>query len=388
MNMHLRRRQFLRTLVGAWPWATAPFAVQAQAARRTVAILGDTQRGGFGHDLDTVFVGRPDLGDVVVADPDLAGRARVVKRVGAVRAHADWRTLIEKERPWLACIAMRHATPHFEIARAALEAGAHLYVEKPFVTTLGEADALLALAKARGLRIAVAHSMRMAPAVRRLLQVIHEEGRLGELRSLRAHGKQDARAGGEDLMVLGTHLMDLMRLFAGNPQWVHASILQDGRPITQSDRRRVKDDVGWVAGDHVHATFGFGNGVHGSFVSDAPSRDTSGHWGVEWVGTLGSARILADLVPRVLVRVHPQGRPANATDPWQPLDGVAPSDASQHNVPVVADWLEAIRLNREPECSGHNGAWAIEMALGCQAAALAQARLPLPLSSRRHPLDP
>ncbi|MFM8419561.1 MAG: Gfo/Idh/MocA family protein, partial [Verrucomicrobiota bacterium] len=304
--MHLRRRQFLRTLAGAWPWATAPFAVQAQAARRTVAILGDTQRGGFGHDLDTVFLGRPDLGDVVVADPDLAGRARVVKRVGAVRAHADWRTLIEKERPWLACIAMRHATPHFEIARAALEAGAHLYVEKPFVTTLGEADALLALAKARGLRIAVAHSMRMAPAVRRLLQVIHEEGRLGELRSLRAHGKQDARAGGEDLMVLGTHLMDLMRLFAGNPQWVHASILQDGRPITQSDRRRVKDDVGWVAGDHVHATFGFRHGVHGSFVSDAPSRDTSGHWGVEWVGTLGSARILADLVPRVLVRVHPQ----------------------------------------------------------------------------------
>lgn len=182
--------------------------------------------------------------------------------------------------------------------------------------------------------------------------------------------------------------MDLMRLFAGNPQWVHASTLQDGRPITQSDRRRVKDDVGWVAGDHVHATFGFGNGVHGSFVSDAPSRDTSGHWGVEWVGTLGSARILADLVPRVLVRVHPRGRPANATDPWQTLDGVAPSEASQHNVPVVADWLDAIRLNREPECSGHNGAWAIEMALGCQAAALAQARLPLPLSSRRHPLDP
>ena len=388
MSTHLRRRQFLRTIAAAWPWVAAPLAVQAQAARRTVAILGDSQRGGFGHDLDTVFMGRPDLGDVVVADPDPAGRARAAKRAGAVRSHADWRTLIEKERPWLACIAMRHATPHFELARAALEAGAHLYVEKPFVTSPAEADVLLALAQARGLRMAVAHSMRMAPAIRRLLKVIHEEGRLGELRSLRAHGKQDARAGGEDLMVLGAHLMDLMRLFAGDPQWVHASVLHEGRPITHADRRRVKDDVGWVAGDHVHATLGFGGGVHGTFVSDAPSRDTLGPWGLGWIGTLGSARILADLVPRVLVREHPRGRPANPADPWQPLDGVESSEASQHNVPVVADWLEAIRQGREPECSGHNGAWAVEMAIGCQAAALAQTRLPFPLASRRHPLDP
>src|SRR5687767_12735634 len=168
-------------------------------------------------------------------------------------------------------MAMRHADQHHQIALAALRAGAHIYSEKPFITSPAEADELLALAEKRGLKMAVAHTMRMTPEAVRLKQAI-AEGLLGDLVELRAFGKQDARAGGEDMMVLGSHLFDLMRLLAGDPLWCSARVLSQGRDITREDGRIVKDNVGPVAGDQVFAQFGFPNGINATFTSAARLR--------------------------------------------------------------------------------------------------------------------
>ena len=102
------------------------------------------------------------------------------------------------------------------MAMASLRAGAHIYLEKPLTQTLAEADELLALADRTGRKIVVAHQMRLAPNILALKQAI-KQGLLGELLEIRTHGKQDHRAGGEDLVVLGVHLFDLMRFFAGDP---------------------------------------------------------------------------------------------------------------------------------------------------------------------------
>ncbi len=56
------------------------------------------------------------------------------------------------------------------------------------------------------------------------------------------------------------------------------------------------------------------------------------------------------------------------------------------NARLVDDWLEAIGRNRAPECSGHNAMKAIEMVMAVYQAALSAKRVPLPLTSRRHPL--
>ena len=53
---------------------------------------------------------------------------------------------------------------HCEVARACLEAGVHVLVEKPITRTVEEADALIALASAQGLRLAVGHVERYNPA--------------------------------------------------------------------------------------------------------------------------------------------------------------------------------------------------------------------------------
>lgn len=385
---HLPRRRFLGVGLAAgglsvldWPWVA-----RAQGfAKLTAAVIGHTGQGDYGHSLETIFQNRAGIDVVALADPDPAGRAKVAAKIGAGRSYADYRELLEKERPQLVCIAMRQPPRHHPIGMAALQAGAHLYLEKPFTTDCAEADELLAEADRRQRKIAVAHTMRLMPVMVRLKQAL-TEGWLGDLVELRAYGKQDPRAGGEDMMVLGSHLFDLMRLFAGDPLWCSARVLVQGRDLTKADARRVKDDVGPVGGDQVFAQFAFPRGVQATFTSAGALRETVGHWGIELLGAKGAARINCDISPNVFVRRSAGWKPEGKTDRWEPLEAAAVKAPPPHNAGPVGDWLEAIAQNRPPECSGRNGAWAVEMVMAVYQAALQGRRVSFPLRERKHPL--
>jgi predicted dehydrogenase len=244
---------------------------------------------------------------------------------------------------------------------------------------------LLLAAKKGGLKIAVAHTMRMMPVMARLRQGLRE-GLIGDLVEMRAYGKQDARAGGEDLIVLGSHLLDLMRSFAGDPISCSARALQNGRAITRDDRRLVKDNVGYVAGDEIFAQFAFERGINGTFTSAARLRDTVGHWGIELLGSKGAARINSDISPNVFIRRSTGWNADGKTDRWEPLDSALIQSPPEHNLGPVEDWLEAIATHREPECSGRNGAWAVEMVSAVYQSALRGTQVIFPLKQRAHPL--
>jgi predicted dehydrogenase len=62
---------------------------------------------------------------------------------------------------------------HFSVARACLEAGCHVYVEKPFTVYEHEARDLLALANARGLKVTVGHDDQFRHSARRMRALIH-----------------------------------------------------------------------------------------------------------------------------------------------------------------------------------------------------------------------
>src|SRR6266545_7945066 len=386
-NPSIPRRDFVRLAASAGALAVANLipASAEPAAKFKAAVIGHTGRGDYGHGLESIFGNRPNIELVAVADPDPAGRARTAAKVGAPRHYADYREMLEKERPGLVSLAMRHADQHHAIALAALKAGAHVYCEKPFVTAPVEADELLAEAERRRLKIAVAHTMHMMPVIVRLKQAV-AEGLLGELVEVRTFGKQDTRAGGEDMMVLGSHLFDLLRLFLGDPLWCTARVLGQGRDITPADRRLVKDNVGYVAGDQVFAEFAFPKGVNASFTSAAKLRETVGHWGIEFFGSKGTARINCDIAPNVFVRQSTAWKAEGKSDEWRPVDPALIKSPPAHNLGPVGDWLLAIAKAREPECSGHNGAWAVEMVMGVYHAALSGKRVQFPLSVRAHPL--
>jgi predicted dehydrogenase len=225
----------------------------------------------------------------------------------------------------------------------------------------------------------------MMPIMVRLRQAVRE-GLIGDLVQMRAHGKQDPRAGGEDMMVLGSHLFDLMRMFAGNPITCSARVLHDGREITRDDRRIVKDNVGYVAGNEVFAQIAFASGTQATFTSTAKLRETLGHWGIELLGSKGAARINCDISPNVFVRHPGEWSAKGKSDVWEPFEPAVVQAPPEHNLGPVGDWLNAIATNREPECSGRNGAWAVEMVCAVYASALTKTQVPFPLAPRTHPL--
>ncbi|HNR71717.1 MAG TPA: Gfo/Idh/MocA family oxidoreductase [Verrucomicrobiota bacterium] len=392
----LARRQFLTRTLGFAAGMSLPGLARrargAEAPPFRAAIIGHTGRGNYGHGHELIFTGRPNITVVAVADPDEPGRRQAAARAGARRSYADYRQMLEREKPHLVVVAPRWTGEHHAMARAALSAGAHVYLEKPITQTLAEADDLLAAAARGGLRIVVAQQVRLAPNILFLKQCL-ADGLMGELLEMRAQGKQDHRAGGEDLVVLGVHLFDLLRFFAGDPLWCAARVRQGGREITPADAHPATEGIGPVAGDDLCAQFAFPQGVNATFTSRIQNRELAEPWGLELIGARGAVKILMDMVPRIYVRKGGSWTAQGQAGEWRvweqdPTRGLSREQRSMAaaNQRVVDDWLAAIAGRREPLCSGYAGMKALEMAMAVFAAGLARQRVAFPLANRNHPL--
>lgn len=390
----LTRRRLLFTSAG---FATAK-ALRAESAARTqkAAIIGHTGAGDYGHGIERIFNGLPDVSVVAVADPDDAGRAKAKAACGAARDYADYRVMLEKEKPDLVAIGPRWATEHHAMAMASLEAGTHLYLEKPFTITLAEADDILRLAKQKGLRIAVAHVTRMAPTVLRLEKALRT-GLIGDVLEIHTAGKMGSRAGGQDMMVLGLHVFDLARLFAGEVRWCQAKIHQQGKQAVIADAKESPSDkVGPVVGDDIYALFAMDSGASVTFRSRAGLEKAAGPFGMEIVGTRGIIRLNSGFAPTISILADPDRAPTTRAESWKDwnggidpaseavVDGLTGYDASHRR--VVRDWLQAISEKREPLGSGERAMKAIEMAHGVFQAGIEGGRVQFPLERRSHPL--
>lgn len=383
----MERREFIYSAAGVAALTAARARAQAPAVRKyTAAVIGHTGHGNYGHGMDIIFKDRPGIEVVGLADPDAAGRAKAQERVGARRQYADYREMLQKERPQLVSVGPRWSDQHHAMVSAALAVGAHVYCEKPFTPTLAEADDLIAMAKRGGQKIVVAHQSRISPPTLLLKQRL-DAGLIGELLEIRLHSKQDKRAGGEDMVVLGTHQFDLVRFFAGDPEWCSARVLQGGRDITLADARAVAEKIGPVAGDEIEAMFAFPRGVNVHYTSRQKNAAVAGHWGLEFVGTKGRARLLNDVPTQAFSLA------VSATNPrgeWRPLSpdrtGSSTANMDAANRMVTDEWLAAIAENREPICSAYAAMKSLEMIHGVFAAGLSRGRVTFPLKNRQHPL--
>ncbi|MGB7437311.1 MAG: Gfo/Idh/MocA family oxidoreductase [Candidatus Acidiferrum sp.] len=69
---------------------------------------------------------------------------------------------------------------HFELAKAALENGKHVFVEKPFTCNVAQAEELIELADRKHLQIMVDHTFLFTGAMKKIHQLV-QQGELGEL---------------------------------------------------------------------------------------------------------------------------------------------------------------------------------------------------------------
>jgi len=102
-----------------------------------------------------------------VADPSPETRATIAAQHGCMVV-ADWRDLLGKVDLVSICSP---AVTHYEIARAFLNAGAHVLVEKPIATTREEAAELVTLSRETGRLLTVGHQERFVFARTGLLDL-------------------------------------------------------------------------------------------------------------------------------------------------------------------------------------------------------------------------
>ena len=370
--------------------AAAARAAGQTARKYRAAIIGHTGHGDYGHNWDTAFKGFLTVEIVAVADPDDTGRQRAKARSGALRDYRDYRQMLDREKPDVVVIGPRWPDQRVAMLTAAAEHGAHILSEKPFARDLEDADRMVAAAEEYRVKVQVGHTAHPHPVTRQVLRMLRE-GAIGQLMEIRARGKEDKRAGGEDLIVLGTHCFDLMRYFAGDPRWVFAHVTQDGTDTSRKNARVGTEPLGLVAGNQMAAMFAFSGGIHGYFGSKANEIFTGSRFGVTLYGSKGVIAVPLNAVPSepaMIMRNASWGMDGRPTA-WEridpPPDGRSTARESA-NALMVADLLAAIEMNREPVCGARDGRWTIEMAMGVYQSQLRGGRVEFPLKDRHHPL--
>jgi predicted dehydrogenase len=123
------------------------------------------------------------------ADSDLAAAQtladRVVQRAGSrtrepVRIFSDHRELLRNLRPDALAIFSPHLS-HYRLTMDALQAGCHVFIEKPLSTNVQEAADIVALAHGRSLKVGVGHQYRLCPSLKEARERI-ADGTIGPVR--------------------------------------------------------------------------------------------------------------------------------------------------------------------------------------------------------------
>ncbi|HKU34012.1 MAG TPA: Gfo/Idh/MocA family oxidoreductase [Paenarthrobacter sp.] len=172
----------------------------------------------------------PELTALAGRNP--SGVEAAAAKLGWESVETDWRILVERDDIDLIDICSPGNT-HAEIAIAALEAGKHVLCEKPLANTVAEAERMTAVASeasANGVYSMCGFTYRRTPALALAKRMV-EEGRLGELRHVRAQYLQDwlsdpdapltwrldkSKSGSGSLGDIGAHIIDAAQWITGS----------------------------------------------------------------------------------------------------------------------------------------------------------------------------
>lgn len=373
------------------------------------AAIGRTGKGDYGHGLDVAFQIPPDsiegsdIQFVSIADSDPEGLRAAGERIGVKKRYLDYREMLGKENLDLVSVGPRWIDCHAEMVIACANAGVKgILCEKPFARTLAEADAMMEACNHNGVKIAVAH--RRACAHEQHAKKLVNEGAIGDIQVLRAHGKADHRAGAMDLMVLGTHMMDSMRYFAGaDVAWGHGHVTQDGREVTPADIREGDEGVGLLAGNGLEAYYVFENGItahYESYRGKPSGNHSSSRWfGFEVHGTEGIISLRNS--PSGEMYLYPHGLWIPGEAEWERIlleewekrpDGTSRSGQEQmhlSNRMIVKELIQAIEGDRDVVAvsSGADARAALEMIMAVHESQRLKTRVSFPLENRENPYE-
>jgi len=354
------------------------------------AVIGWTGRGDYGHGLDVATLDQPKLKLVAVADDDAEGRSRAAARLRVDKSYGDYREMLRAEKPEFVVVGPRWLDGHKEMILACAEHGVRgVFCEKPMAPDLAACDAIVDACDRTHMKLAMAFQTRYSPRYERIKQMI-AEGAIGEVLELRARGKEDRRGGGEDLMVLGVHVLDLCQDLLGEPSWCFARVSEQGKPVGPGDVRDGAEGIGPLAGDRIDAMYGFrGSPAVAHFATSRP-KEPGKRFGLTICGSKGCIWMGTGWKPPAYI-LEDASWTAVAPSAWTPItapsEPAGPNEAGPANRAIVADLIHAVETDSQPRTDARAGRTAIEMVLACYASHAKGGIVAMPLADRdAHPL--
>lgn len=359
-----------------------------------VAVVGSTGRGDYGHDLDLAWKNIPETSLVAVADDNAMGLEAAKKRL-SVDGYLDYREMLDKTKPDILCIAPRWLDRHFEMCKEAIGRGIHVYVEKPLCQNLEQADQLVQACEQKHVVLAMAVPTRYSPRMEQVKNILHAQKPFGPVMELRGRGKEDNRGGGEDLWVLGTHILDMIRCLAGNPLRCFATVTQDGKPISKSNVVEGAEGIGPLAGDAVHARFDMDSGVPAYFSSVRKMATSPSKYGLQIFCKFGVIELLEGIMPATHGLLDKCWTPPRGKGEWKAISSAGldvPEPLldlahQERHRPAILDLVQAIRENRQPLANVYEARAAVEMVAAVFESARLGTPVAFPLRERRNPIS-
>jgi predicted dehydrogenase len=303
-----------------------------------------------------------NIRDIYVSDLDPHEPAKIC---------TDWRTaVIDPDVD--AVIVLASVAVHHAIGSAALAAGKHVLIEKPFAITVRAARKMCEIAAERNLSLGVAESLRYRLQTRAERWAL-DEGLIGNLEMI-AHvgigsvwspdkivGKTAWRhrkfeTGSGILMDIGSHLFDKIRYLCGELDRVNGTVrIVEPLRTTRNEKGEIVEQVTCDVEDTAFATVSFKNGAVGTF-----NVSWAGHG--EPVALPGGTVLYGDL--GCIKEGNIISDRAGVTSVEESFEHMAPSKQRGTWFPKGVDdafalelheFFEAIRGSRQPETDGVEG---------------------------------
>ena len=157
----------------------APVTHSVSPMRTSMIRFGVVGYGYWGPNIVRNLQGMSNVDITAVCDQSSAARKRVHKNHLQIYVTSDAAEIMSSTE----IDAVAVVTPvwtHFELAKAALQNGKHVFVEKPFTSNVHQAEELIDLATQKNLKIMVDHTFLFTGAVKKIKQIL-QEGMLGKM---------------------------------------------------------------------------------------------------------------------------------------------------------------------------------------------------------------
>jgi predicted dehydrogenase len=259
---------------------------------------------------------------------------------------------------------------HFEVVRAGLASGCHVFTEKPLAPSLAEARELVALADAHDRSLAVVQNRRYAPQLRSLRAFLDEHAEGAPLFACADFFRPWTLGGFRQQMAspllveMAPHTFDQARYLVGT------------RPVSVACHEFTPADS-WLAGRAAAVcTFEFEDGSVFSFRGSWCAEGFETAWDGSWRVTTRRMTVLWDGIAGPRCQARPYGAdPEEGAAVETPIP-VADTAADPHDE-CLDEMFAALIEGRHPETDAHDNLWTVAMLDGALRSAESGEKVPL-----------